>query len=269
VAGEPAQELAADDVPVDIQYIILPTCFWIATFNRLLTMANPESSDSPQAKLFHECGWEFHKGDPALVEKTLHKDFRHPLLVLRPPPSKLFPRSDWLDRFSPPLPPPRENRTWGCWFACWVWQRLPRCEAFHHGLSPVDKNPDSLSPRWRINEIGNDMAASSPFPPLLPSARLPTPPTLLPPFLCSSPLKIGLAFGWTCLSILVRCRRHVFCGPSPRGVSSSLCCAPLASRRASFGVFPNFSWDSLGLCGHFICDVARCFLCFAQSCLFG
>jgi hypothetical protein len=192
----------------------------------------------------------------------------HPLLVLRPPPSKLFPRSDWSDRFSPPLPPPRENCTWGCWFACWVWQRLPRCEAFHHGLSPVDKNPDSLSPRWRINEIGNDMAASSPFPPLLPSARLPTPPTLLPPFLCSSPLKIGLAFGWTCLSVLVRCCRHVFCGPLPRGVSSSLCCAPLASRRASLGAFPNFGWDSLGLCGHFICDVARCFPCFAQSCLF-
>jgi hypothetical protein len=192
----------------------------------------------------------------------------HPLLVLRPPPSKLFPRSDWLDHFSPPLPPPRENRTWGCWFACWVWQRLPRCEAFHHGLSPVDKNPDSLSPRWQINEIGNDMAASSPFPPLLPSARLPTPPTLLPPFLCSSPLKIGLAFGWTCLSVLVRCCRHVFCGPSPRGVSSSLCCAPLASRRASLGAFPNFGWDSLGLCGHFICDVARCLPCFAQSCLF-
>ena len=65
-----------DDVPVDIQYIILPTCFWIATFNRL-PMANPESSDSPQAKLFHECGWEFHKGDRALVEKTLHKEFRY------------------------------------------------------------------------------------------------------------------------------------------------------------------------------------------------
>jgi hypothetical protein len=192
----------------------------------------------------------------------------HPLLVLRPPPSKLFPCSDWSDRFSPPLPPPRENRTWGCWFACWVWQCLPRCEAFHHGLSPVDKNPDSLSPRWRINKIGNDMAASSPFPPLLPSARLPTLPTLLPPFLCSSPLKIGLAFGWTCLSVLVHCRRHVFCGPSPRGVSSSLCCAPLASRRVSLGAFPNFGWDSLGLCGHFICDVARCFPCFAQSCLF-
>jgi hypothetical protein len=46
----------SDNVPGDIQYIALPICFWIAIPNHLIPTANPEDSDSPQMKLFRECG---------------------------------------------------------------------------------------------------------------------------------------------------------------------------------------------------------------------
>jgi hypothetical protein len=40
-------------------------------------MADPENSDSPQLKLFQECGRGFKTRDLDLIAKTLHKDFRY------------------------------------------------------------------------------------------------------------------------------------------------------------------------------------------------
>ena len=64
-------------MPVGIQYIILLTCFWIAILNPLVSMADPENSESPQIKLFREIGWGFQMKDPVLIAKTLHTDFRY------------------------------------------------------------------------------------------------------------------------------------------------------------------------------------------------
>jgi hypothetical protein len=77
VVTEPAQELVIDSVPVDIQYMTLLTYSWITTPNRLVLMADPENPDSPQIKLFLECSGGFQTRDPALIAKTLHKDFRN------------------------------------------------------------------------------------------------------------------------------------------------------------------------------------------------
>jgi hypothetical protein len=77
VVSRPAQELVADGVPVGLQYITLLTCFWIPIFNRLIPMANPESSDSPQVNLFLECSRGFQKKDLGAMAKSLHKDCRY------------------------------------------------------------------------------------------------------------------------------------------------------------------------------------------------
>jgi hypothetical protein len=71
------QELAADSVPVGIQYITLLTFSWIAIFNRLIPMADSESSDSPQTKLLFECSQAVQTGDLSAHVKYLHKDFRN------------------------------------------------------------------------------------------------------------------------------------------------------------------------------------------------
>ena len=74
---EPAQELVIDGVPVGIQYMTLLTYSWITIPNRLVLMADPENPDSPQIKLFREITRGFHTRDPAIIAKTLHKDFRN------------------------------------------------------------------------------------------------------------------------------------------------------------------------------------------------
>jgi hypothetical protein len=71
------QELVTNSAPVGIQYIILPTCFWVTILDRLVLMADSENSDSPQIKLFREIGWAFQMGDPVLIAKTMHKDYRY------------------------------------------------------------------------------------------------------------------------------------------------------------------------------------------------
>ena len=63
-----------DNAPVGIQHITLPVCFWIAIFNRFVPMADPESSDSPQVKLFLECARGFETRDLDLIANTTHKD---------------------------------------------------------------------------------------------------------------------------------------------------------------------------------------------------
>jgi hypothetical protein len=96
VVSEPAHELMADDVPVGIQYITFLTCFGIPIFNRLVPMANPES---PQIKLFHECGQGFKTRDPVLIAKTLHKDYRYvtyPRSLGRPDQTK----DEWLKHWA-------------------------------------------------------------------------------------------------------------------------------------------------------------------------
>jgi hypothetical protein len=40
-------------------------------------MADPESSDSPQIKLFRECSRAFLTRDSDLLAKTTHKDYRY------------------------------------------------------------------------------------------------------------------------------------------------------------------------------------------------
>jgi hypothetical protein len=77
VVSKSAHELMADDVPVGIQYITLPTCLWIPIFNRLVLMADSEDPDTPQSKLFHECGRGFRTRDLDLIASTVHKDFRY------------------------------------------------------------------------------------------------------------------------------------------------------------------------------------------------
>jgi hypothetical protein len=77
VVRRPAQELVADSVPMGLQYITLLTCSWIPIFIRLIPMADSESSDSPQAKLFYECRQGFKTRDLDRAGKVLHKDFRY------------------------------------------------------------------------------------------------------------------------------------------------------------------------------------------------
>ena len=60
-----------------LQYITLLTCSWIAIFIRLIPMADSESSDSPQAKLFYECRQGFKTRDLDRAGKVLHKDFHY------------------------------------------------------------------------------------------------------------------------------------------------------------------------------------------------
>ena len=74
VVREPVHELMADDVPGGIQYITILTRFWIPILSHLVPMADLES---PQIKLFHECGQGFKTRDPDLIAKTLHKDYRY------------------------------------------------------------------------------------------------------------------------------------------------------------------------------------------------
>jgi hypothetical protein len=74
---EPAWELVADSVPEDIRYITLLTCPGITTFNRLFPIADLENSDSPQFELLQQCGRGFHTGNPDLIAKALHKDYRY------------------------------------------------------------------------------------------------------------------------------------------------------------------------------------------------
>jgi hypothetical protein len=97
VVTEPAHELMANSVPVGIQYTALLTCFWLATL-RLVPMADSENSDSPQIKLFHECGRAFHTRDPALLARTTHKDYRyvtHPRSLGHPEQTK----EEWLEQW--------------------------------------------------------------------------------------------------------------------------------------------------------------------------
>jgi hypothetical protein len=187
----------------------------------------------------------------------------HPLLVLQPPPSKHFPCSDWSDCFSPPLPPPSESCSWGCWFACWVWQCLPQCKALHHDLSPINKNPNSLSPHWRINEIGNDTAVSSPFPPpyyhqpsCLPHLLYYPPSSARPPSRLDW-LLVGRAYPSLCIPqacILWPPRLEV--GFFLPGWS------PLLHAEPPFAeVRHRLAWSLTGV----LLDVASRFLCFAQS----
>jgi hypothetical protein len=70
------RELVADSVPGGIQYITLLTFSWIAIFNRLIPMADPESSNSPYAKLLLECSQGFQARDLDVIAKYIHKDFR-------------------------------------------------------------------------------------------------------------------------------------------------------------------------------------------------
>jgi hypothetical protein len=82
VVTEPAHKLMVDNafghmannVPMCMQYITLPTCFWIAIPNRPNPMAD---SDSSQIKLFRECSRAFLTRDTALLAKTTHADYRY------------------------------------------------------------------------------------------------------------------------------------------------------------------------------------------------
>ena len=65
-----------DNVPVDTRYITLLTRFWITIFNHLVSMADPESSDSLQAKFISECKREFQQRNMGFIANVLHKDFR-------------------------------------------------------------------------------------------------------------------------------------------------------------------------------------------------
>ena len=89
----------ADNVPVGIQYITLLTCFWIATFNRPVPMADSKNSDSPQAKLLRECARGFETRALDLIAKPLHKDFRYvpyPKSLGKPEQTK----EEWLERYA-------------------------------------------------------------------------------------------------------------------------------------------------------------------------
>ena len=89
----------ADGVPEDTQYITLLTCFWIAIFNRLVPMADPESSDSAQTKLFRECRRGFQTRDLELIASTIHKDYRYiayPRSLGKPEQTK----EEWLNRWA-------------------------------------------------------------------------------------------------------------------------------------------------------------------------
>ena len=93
------QELAADSVPVGIQYITLPTFSWIPIFNHLTPMTDSESSDSPQAKLLFECSQALQAKDLDFIAKYFHKDFRvvsHPRSLGIPEQTK----EEWLERWA-------------------------------------------------------------------------------------------------------------------------------------------------------------------------
>ena len=88
-------------MPVGIQYITITllTCFWIATFNRPVPMADSENSDSPQAKLLRECARGFETRDLDLIAKPLHKGFRYvpyPKSLGKPEQTK----EEWLERYA-------------------------------------------------------------------------------------------------------------------------------------------------------------------------
>ena len=63
---------------------------------------------------------------------------------------------------------------------CWVWQRLPRCEAFHQDHSPVARTPSPLFLVGGSTRPGTIRQYRLPSPPFLPPARLPTPPLYYP-----------------------------------------------------------------------------------------
>jgi hypothetical protein len=65
-----------DDVTVCIQYKTLLTCPAYTILDRLVPMADSENSDSPQIRLFRECGRGFLTNDPVLLTKAMHKDYR-------------------------------------------------------------------------------------------------------------------------------------------------------------------------------------------------
>jgi hypothetical protein len=99
VVSRPAQGLVADGVPAGLQYITLLTHFWITIPNRLIPMANPESSDSPQVNLFLECSRGFQKNDLGAMAKSLHKDCRYiayPRSLGKPDQTK----EEWLEQWA-------------------------------------------------------------------------------------------------------------------------------------------------------------------------
>jgi hypothetical protein len=62
-------------------------------------MANPESSDSPQIKLFLQSRGNFEKRDLASIANSLHKDFRYvsyPRSLGHPEQTK----EEWLERYA-------------------------------------------------------------------------------------------------------------------------------------------------------------------------
>jgi hypothetical protein len=62
-------------------------------------MANPESTDSPQVKLFRQCRGEFEKRDLSSIGNAIHKDFRYvsyPRSLGHPEQTK----EEWLERYA-------------------------------------------------------------------------------------------------------------------------------------------------------------------------
>jgi hypothetical protein len=62
-------------------------------------MTDPESSDSPQAKLLRECARGFETRDLNLIAKPLHKDFRYvpyPKSLGKPEQTK----EEWLEQYA-------------------------------------------------------------------------------------------------------------------------------------------------------------------------
>jgi hypothetical protein len=98
VVTEPAHELVADNVPVGDAIYDPSDLPWITTFNRLVPMVIPESSDSPQVKLIREWARGFQMRDLDVVANTLHKDHRYvryPRSLGKPEETK----EEWLARF--------------------------------------------------------------------------------------------------------------------------------------------------------------------------
>jgi hypothetical protein len=71
---------------------------WINTFIRLVPMANPESSDSPQVKLIHEWARGFRTRDLDAIASTLHKDYRY-VGYPKSLGKKEETKEEWLERF--------------------------------------------------------------------------------------------------------------------------------------------------------------------------
>ena len=95
----PTQGLVIDNVPVVLQFITLLTRFWIAILNRLIPMADQESSDSLQTKLFLDCSQAMQTKDLNVIAKYLHKDFHnvsYPRSLGKPEQTK----EEWLEEWA-------------------------------------------------------------------------------------------------------------------------------------------------------------------------